>query len=122
GLLAQTLQGIEHSASPDNHTFSLWSKASERSVALDDGDAQLPLQLADSGRERWLGDMAALCRASEVSMLIELDEIPELAHEHCRVLCEECIRLSAMRRPSGRVRCGNARGLRRLLSLARSST
>ncbi len=84
GLLPQPFEGGKNLTRPGENSFPLGRDPLEAAIALDDGDAEFALQLADAGGQRRLRDMAALGRPREMPVLVEGDEIGELPHEHIR--------------------------------------
>jgi len=67
---------------PFQHALALGRQPDVALAALDDGNAQLLLQLADAARQRGLGDVAGLRRAGEVLFTRERCEILKLADVH----------------------------------------
>jgi len=51
-------------------------------IALEQGDAEVFLKLANGDRQRWLRDVQALCRAMEVQRFGKGVEIAQLAQVH----------------------------------------
>jgi hypothetical protein len=81
-LLLEGLPVVENEMRPLQHPLAFRGEADVALAALDDGDAQFLLQLADPSRERGLRDVAGLGGAGEVLLAGECREILKLADVH----------------------------------------
>ena len=68
----------QHTAGLFGDAHAERSKADDAARALDEGDADQRLELAQAGRERRLGDEAAFGGLAEVAIVAQRDEILEL--------------------------------------------
>ena len=73
---------VENGVRPLQHPLAVGREADEALAALDDGHAQLLLELPDAARQRGLRHVAGLGRAREVLFAREGDEVLELADVH----------------------------------------
>ena len=77
---------------PGQHPLALGRQALEAVAALDDQDAEILLQMAQSGRQGRLRHAAGLRCPREVSLAGEADEVAELADVHQSVFRDSCRR------------------------------
>ena len=76
----------EHAPRPRDHRLARGRQRGAPRLALDEGDAEVFLELAQLGRQGRLGDMAALGRTAEMPRFGERDEVFEVPQVHSRSL------------------------------------
>src|SRR5262245_27700409 len=80
---------LQDGVRPGDHALALRRQAMKAVASFDDGDAKLLFELTDPTRERRLRDAALLCRAGEVLLPGEGDEVLQLADIHRKPLIRE---------------------------------
>ncbi len=82
-LLAQRILVGENALRPDQNAFAFRREALKaRSLAVDQGDSQLMLELAHRFGQRRLRDIAGRCGAGVIALAGQSDEVAEMADVH----------------------------------------
>ena len=81
-VLLQRRPVVEDGVRPLQHAFAVWREADEPLATLDDGHAELLLELPEAPRQRGLRHVTGLGRAREMLLAGEGDQILELTDIH----------------------------------------